>query len=90
MCVICKKPTDLPKATGSADVKPLSRIQELPPLYPGCESQLLALRICNLDPTISFGRLAGSLAAQGGGTPYPSLGSTLQPDFWEICFTVAV
>lgn len=32
MHVICKETTDLPKATGSADVKPLSRTQELPPL----------------------------------------------------------
>lgn len=53
MCVICKETTELPKATGSADVKPASRIQEP---QPGCGPQQLALLICSLDPTVTFDR----------------------------------
>lgn len=66
-----KKLTDLPKATGSAGVNPLSRIQELPPPCPAHEAQFLALRtltsrICDPDPSATLSRMAGPLAEQGG------------------------
>jgi len=93
MRAICKETTDLPQATGSADVKPLSQTQELPPPLPRCKPQLLAFRICNLHPTTTLVVwLAGWLGPwqHSGGTPHPSLGSALQPDFREICFALSV